>query len=282
MAERAAEPGQTSPAAATFGAGLLIGEFARRCRLPVSTLRYYADVGLLLPAEVNPDSGYRRYRPDQIDQAVLLSRLRAIGVSLAAMEKILAGGAGAADALLEERQRLQREVLVRQRALTEIDELIGERSAPSLHQPVLLDVPAEPMAALPIRSDPSELTGAITRGIVRLRRHLRDRGVAWQPPFGAKFPLDVEEEVDVTVFVRAALRAPEGPVAAAFLPGGVAVQVIHEGSHESLPHAYATLLEWIAHSGYEPAGSVIEEYLSLGTGSDRAKPTTRLLVPLAS
>jgi DNA-binding transcriptional MerR regulator/limonene-1,2-epoxide hydrolase len=260
----------------TVAESLLIGEFARRCRLPVSTVRYYADVGLLLPAEVDPHTGYRRYRSDQIDQAVLLSRLRAIGVSLAAMKEILAGGAVATEALVEERRRLQREVTVRQRALAEIDELLGERIGPAPRQPVLVDLEPESVAILTLRSDVSAVTEAVTRGIVRLRRQLRETSGVWEPPFGAIFPLDVDDEVDVTVFVRAA------PVAgAARLPGGAAAQVVHEGSHESLPQTYAALLDWIGHSGHEPAGSVIEEYLSLGADSDRMKRRTRLVVPLA-
>lgn len=260
--------------------GLLIGEFARRCRLPVSTVRYYADIGLLLPAEVDPQTGYRRYRPDQIDQAVLLSRLRAIGVSLAAMKEILAGGTAAAEALVEERRRLQREVLVRQRALAEIDELLGQCAASWHREPVLVDLDAENVATLSVRSNLSAVTDAVTRGIVKLRRHLRDRSAEWEPPFGAIFPLDVDDEMDVTVFVRAAQPVDGGPVTRACLPSGTAAHVVHEGSHESLPHTYAALLEWIADADHEPQGSVIEEYLSLGVASDRTKTRTRLVVPL--
>ena len=45
---------------------LQIGEFARRSRLPVSTLRYYHDEGVLIPADVDPATGYRRYHPSQL------------------------------------------------------------------------------------------------------------------------------------------------------------------------------------------------------------------------
>ena len=261
---------------AAVAEGLLIGEFARRCRLPVSTVRYYADVGLLLPAEVDPHTGYRRYRFDQIEQAVLLSRLRAIGVSLAAMKEILAGGAAASETLVEERRRIQREVLARQRALAEIDELLSERVGPPHPQPVLVLLKAERVATLSLRSDVSVVTEGVTRGIVRLRRHLRDRRAAWQPPFGAIFPLDLSDEIDVTVFVRGTAAADER------LPSGVAAEVVHEDSLESLPHTFAALLDWIASAGHEPAGSVIEEYLALGTGPSRSKPRTRLVVPLAA
>jgi DNA-binding transcriptional MerR regulator len=38
-----------------------IGEFARLAQVTVKTLRYYDEAGLLKPAHVDPDSGYRRY-----------------------------------------------------------------------------------------------------------------------------------------------------------------------------------------------------------------------------
>ena len=43
-----------------------IGEFARLTRLSVKTLRHYHDIGLLVPIEVDPHTGYRRYATDKL------------------------------------------------------------------------------------------------------------------------------------------------------------------------------------------------------------------------
>lgn len=45
---------------------LKIGAFSRLCRVPVFALRYYADLGLLPPAEVDPFTGYRYYTLGQL------------------------------------------------------------------------------------------------------------------------------------------------------------------------------------------------------------------------
>ena len=45
-----------------------IGDFARATHLSVKALRHYHEEGLLAPAEVDPDSGYRRYDLAQIRQ----------------------------------------------------------------------------------------------------------------------------------------------------------------------------------------------------------------------
>jgi DNA-binding transcriptional MerR regulator len=42
-----------------MAAGLTVGDFSRATHLRVKTLRHYHQVGLLQPATVNPDTGYR-------------------------------------------------------------------------------------------------------------------------------------------------------------------------------------------------------------------------------
>ena len=66
-----------------------IGEFARLSRLSPKALRLYGELGLLLPARVDPDSGYRWYAAGQLDSARLVAALRQIGVPLAQITVIL-------------------------------------------------------------------------------------------------------------------------------------------------------------------------------------------------
>ena len=66
-----------------------IGEFARLSRLSPKALRLYDELGLLPPARVDLDSGYRWYACGQLDQARLVASLRQIGVPLAQITVIL-------------------------------------------------------------------------------------------------------------------------------------------------------------------------------------------------
>ena len=66
-----------------------IGEFARLSRLSPKALRLYDELGLLPPAQVDPDSGYRWYAAGQLDNARLVASLRQIGVPLAEIKVIL-------------------------------------------------------------------------------------------------------------------------------------------------------------------------------------------------
>jgi DNA-binding transcriptional MerR regulator len=66
-----------------------IGEFARLSRLSAKALRLYDELGLLPPAQVDPDSGYRWYAAGQLDSARLVASLRQIGMPLAQIQLIL-------------------------------------------------------------------------------------------------------------------------------------------------------------------------------------------------
>ena len=45
---------------------LPIGDFSRATHLSVKMLRHYHELGLLEPADVDADTGYRRYAAEQI------------------------------------------------------------------------------------------------------------------------------------------------------------------------------------------------------------------------
>ncbi|MGW1401187.1 DNA polymerase III subunit beta family protein [Streptomyces sp. NPDC002405] len=72
-----------------------IGEMARDSGLSVSALRFYDRAGVLVPAWVDPVSGYRWYDPEQCDEAGLLARLRRAGMPLADIRLVLAGWSSA-------------------------------------------------------------------------------------------------------------------------------------------------------------------------------------------
>ncbi|HXM57976.1 MAG TPA: MerR family transcriptional regulator [Candidatus Dormibacteraeota bacterium] len=80
---------------------LTIGEFAARTRLAPSALRYYDDAGLLRPAHVDPGSGYRRYAPAQVPEAVLIRELRALAMPVAEVRALLDAGPADAHARLD-------------------------------------------------------------------------------------------------------------------------------------------------------------------------------------
>ena len=67
---------------------LSIGELASRTGLPVRTIRFYSDSGVLPPAD-RTGAGYRLYGPDALARLGLVRTLRDLGIDLATIRRVL-------------------------------------------------------------------------------------------------------------------------------------------------------------------------------------------------
>ena len=65
-----------------------IGEVARAAGLPVKTVRYYADIGLVVP-DGRRESGYRQYSETELAKLVFVRRARAFGFSVDDVRELL-------------------------------------------------------------------------------------------------------------------------------------------------------------------------------------------------
>jgi DNA-binding transcriptional MerR regulator len=241
---------------------LLIAEFARRCRLPVSTLRYYDRVGLLRPAEVDARSGYRRYSVDQLPAAVTIARLRSIGTSPDTIARILGGGPGAVAALAAERARITDEIDRRTAALGRLDELVGgpdRAGPPAVGRLCRVGLAADRVPVLAFEAEATDLTAAVTRGVAGLRARLRRADLRVQG-WGALLPLDLGDRVTGHVFARTGPAPIPRGVDTLTLPHGQGVRVDHDGDPDQLAHAYHAVLTEIDRLGARPAAHVIEDY----------------------
>jgi DNA-binding transcriptional MerR regulator len=68
---------------------LAIGEAARLAGVTPKALRHYDRIGLLRPAAVDQATGYRRYEAEQVEQARLIRRLRALELPLDEVRRLL-------------------------------------------------------------------------------------------------------------------------------------------------------------------------------------------------
>ena len=70
---------------------------------------------------------------------------------------------------------------------------------------------------------------------------------------------------------------PNGKVQPSRLSAGLVATVVHVGSYESVPAAYAYLEEWMGQNGYAPVGPPWETYLD---GPEVAEPRTIVTWPV--
>src|SRR5262245_43657929 len=112
-----------------------IGAFATSSGLSVDALRHYDEVGVLKPASVDPRTSYRRYHADQLQDARLICRLRAVDLPVAEVGEVRR--ADGRDQVEEILQRHRRRLAERAEAL---DRMLATSEA-YVEQGVPLPVP---------------------------------------------------------------------------------------------------------------------------------------------
>lgn len=100
-----------------------IGEFSERSGLSQRRLRSYAAEGLLVPAAVDPASGYRYYSPGQMHEAKVIDALRQAGMSLADIRLVLRSPS--TDNLDAWERQLDSDAQIRQEALDRARRLLA-------------------------------------------------------------------------------------------------------------------------------------------------------------
>ncbi|WP_284750249.1 MerR family transcriptional regulator [Amycolatopsis sp. RTGN1] len=85
-----------------------IGDLARRTGVPVRTIRFYCDEGLLEPAR--SVGGHRRFDFGAVDRLTLVRRLRGLGLGLRSITDVLTGSCSLDEAVASERAALDREM----------------------------------------------------------------------------------------------------------------------------------------------------------------------------
>ena len=68
---------------------LRIGEFSKLNNIPIRTLRFYDQIGLLKPYQVDPETNYRSYHIEQSSLVDAIQYLRQLDFSLEEIKEIL-------------------------------------------------------------------------------------------------------------------------------------------------------------------------------------------------
>ena len=244
---------------------LSIGTFSRATHLSVRTLRRYHEQGLLVPAGIDPDTGYRSYQRAQILDAQLIHRLREVDVPLPVVARIVAArDPDLTGALLSDHL----EVLRGRRA--EVEQMIaGVGSLMAGSSPLdlgLVHVREQwPEPVLLVRGRPAEgdFADFFQGAFGRLGRHAHRHRLTVTGPGGARFPdreWDPDEVETVAVLPVSAPVAGPG-VEVGRLPAGRLAVVLHAGDYAGVAGAHAALGAWAAEHGVEADSSLQELYL---------------------
>jgi DNA-binding transcriptional MerR regulator/effector-binding domain-containing protein len=122
--------GQARNLSATRGGGVFrIGDFSRIARVSCRLLRYYDGIGLLKPASIDRDSGYRYYSAAQLPMLNRILVLKELGLSLDEIVRVVQSSASPAQlrALLNARRsEIERSLAAEQERLRQLETRIAQ------------------------------------------------------------------------------------------------------------------------------------------------------------
>lgn len=214
---------------------LTIGRFADATGLTAKALRHYDELGLLVPARVDPENGYRYYDASQIEAAVTIRRLRALELPLDEIKLLLAGdGDVVRDTLAGHGYRVAEEARDKQSLLIELNALVegGGEALPV----TICDIPELRLAAT-IRHLRLVDPAGVDEMIRLAGKRLAERGIE---PVGPPTALFRGGDGDGTHLVEAGLPVAAGVEGDDVLrvrtyPAATAATAAHTGSYDDLP-----------------------------------------------
>lgn len=233
-----------------------IGQFAKLSSLSIQALRRYADGNLLVPAWIDPETGYRYYRKDQVERAWMIRLLRAADMPLAVIATFL--DAPSREGLQAHRRDLVARQAERDWVLRYLDRVLSQEDQPMSHVVKLKDVPAQPYIGRRATVSITELGRFLADSI----REMRAETPAAGPPY-AIFHKEVTPETRGDVEVR--LPVAEFDASSAVMPAATVAYTIVEGEETDFPAilgAYDAVADWVNKNGRELDGPPREIYLS--------------------
>jgi DNA-binding transcriptional MerR regulator len=253
------------------------GAFAWVAQVSVRTLHHYDDIGLLPPARVDPQTGYRWYRADQLPRLNRILALRDLGLPLTEVRRVVDDEvsvdelrgmlrlrqAEARDRMATEAERLARvEARLRQ---MEIEGRIGDYD--------VVVKPLEPRrVALVDTTAPSfgnpTLGPIFDRLFGELLSELDRAGVAVAGPHIALYEPSDDPSEPITVMAAVPIdddddltsnrvRVVELP------PVARAAVTVHRGSMARVEDGYRALMRWADETGEQIDGFSREIYLDI-------------------
>ena len=259
-----------------------IGMFAAMNHMTVKTLRFYEEQGLLMPALIHPETGYRYYTLSQMAVLHQISALKQAGFTLEEIAHINAGADEEA-VLLKKKAELLAKIADLTRQIAVVDGYLSKKKT-GLSAPVLIKtIPQTTVAFMRIRLESYDCLFDRMPEMGTLMEKagcecaLPEYCFTAYPEAGYK---DADILVDICESVVAA-KKETGDLRFKTLPEIQAACVFHKGPYRTFAESYETVLRYIEENGYEIAGEIRESYIDgVWNKDDESQWLSEIQVPV--
>jgi DNA-binding transcriptional MerR regulator/effector-binding domain-containing protein len=242
-----------------------IGEFARLGTVSIRTLRHYDEIGLLPPAKVDPQTGYRGYTAEQLRLLNRIVALKELGLSLTQARQLLDGISleELRGMLMLRRAQLEQEVEEHKTKLSGVEarlRYIAREGAMPADDIVVKKIPAIGVVAIARPAPafgPENIVPVVNASRVQfdeleIRSLVKEAG-----PFMLFYEHDHGNDVTVYLALPVAEPPAELPAPAQYmvLPAIEAAATVRNGPAANIfPMVYHDLISWAGENGYEAHG----------------------------
>lgn len=238
-----------------------IGEFSKLAHISARMLRHYDAIGLLRPAQIGEENGYRYYEASQLEDLVRIEALKGYGFSLAEITALLP--------LPQEElvRRIQarrvsacRELEEMRKAIRRMEDAViqmeGIETIMEQYPVIVMDCPEQKVFSIRRVISIGQTHALFQELSAEMeRRGLKRTGATQLRYLGDEFnyeAMDVEAQAVVHMDVPGVST----------LPACTCVAVTHTGPYETIRFAYDAICAWLAkHPEYQVCGPAIERYL---------------------
>lgn len=249
---------------------LSIGEFSNICKVSTKTLRYYDEIGLLQPKEININSGYRYYAHEQLETMLFINRLKSYNFSLEEIKQVLLSKDIENEyfylTLLKKKKEILKQIEEYKRIMNQLNQDIITIEEGKSIMSYLEDIEVQ-FVEVP------------TMYILSIRKmvHQIDMPEEYRKCFGLLLKRIANEKLTMTaypmVLFHSAEFTPQGMDIEFALPikeyvtgsrdftPGLCLKTIVHGSYTKLSSVYAKQCTWAKQEGYVSSNALYEVYV---------------------
>ena len=254
-----------------------IGKVSTLCNVSVKTLRYYDEIGLLVPEYRKDESNYRYYTHEQILTLFIIRKLRLLGVPIKEIKEIICQKDMESmescirqrlDAICKSIEDLENQYAEGQLLLERLEMghnlLGGDKSRWSTESICVEEIPVSPVLfTRRTQTNYKNSDVSVERWFelfeIVQRQKLRATGSVvltyHNNPLEQFYQKDCD--LEICIQVNEAVTAP----AAKTFGGFTAVTALHVGRNEDIIQTHIKAIKWLNQQGYTIAGPISEEYI---------------------
>lgn len=259
-----------------------IGRFAQASRLSIKSLRNYDASGLLPAAHIDPVSGYRYYRLEQLTRAIRIRSLRMVDLPLGQIAQIL--DSTDPDQVLASHLAtltgLRAEYDIK---IHELARIISAKECAMTHEVTMKTTPARTVAAVRTPTTQQSVYTDIPAGFGQVLTFLGGIGVT---PVDAPFTLfhqfpepDAAGDISLCVPIDH-LVEPGAGIDVVTIPGATVSSILHVGPYADMAESYASIASWIHERGHRILGPSREIYMNSPADVPDAELRTEIQWPI--